>query len=143
MKKWLAVMAFAMGVKGVSAGEAIIPVWNLYAEGTSCFSISNVTNTPLNFKFELYQRDGTQYTGVLDFAKGISALAQDTQLNGHSSAQFCLKRYNTDKFGYGRVITSPVTAGTGKVFAVATGHFLNVSSTSHGETILINNSMPF
>lgn len=57
MKKFLLKSLLAVSVftsVGASAGEAVIPNWSLYASGNTCFSVSNISNTPMNVKVTLF-----------------------------------------------------------------------------------------
>ena len=141
MKKYLLLSMFISVT--ASAGDAVIPYWSLYAAGNTCFSVSNLSSSPMTFKVTLFEQNGQKYTGAIQSNVGISALDTDTNLAGHNSAQFCLTRFSTNKFGYGLISTTTVDGAPNKAFAVARGWTVNHSSINHSSTISINNGLPF
>lgn len=143
MKKFITAAVLSLLGFGVSAGEAILPYWALTASETSCLSISNISNTDINIKVTLYNLDGTEYAGAIDFGSNISSLGQDTLLASKKSADFCLRKVSGDRFGYGVIKTTEVAGATGKSFVVAHARQVYVAGGFHSAAVPINSGLPF
>ena len=141
MKKLIAAVVLYAFANPILAGEAVIPFWSKWPSETTCLSVSNISNSDVNFKVTLFDQSGSKYLGAIEFANNISALDQESTLPAKETAYFCLKTSSGGSYGFGQIVTSEVEGSVGKSFVLA--HSRQVLSTNHSSAVLINNGLPF
>lgn len=136
-------------------GKAMIPYYNVNS-GTFCtYSLSNITNSPIDITVTLFNSDGTVFTddGNASTGKliGYSLMNYNDQnidssitftLNPHSTGIFKIDINNTTNFGYG--IVEWKQAGNASHGLIASGLYTIKNGTSYEtSTIEINGGLPF
>ncbi|BCJ98131.1 hypothetical protein [Anaerocolumna chitinilytica] len=140
-----------------STGKAVIP-WYVQSSSTMCgFSVSNITDKPINVTITLYNSDGTilldDNSASTGFITGTSELLNYCDQNTDSTLTFTLNAHSTGTFqtyyntisksGYG--VIKWEQDGTAIQGLVAHGGYQNkVSNTVNSAfAIPINGGLPF
>lgn len=138
--KILLLSLFVLLTSKAYANSVFISNWQTGFNTFSCFRISNISDVQGEVNVTFYTSNGTVHPGPLHDPYLISALGTPFVVPPKHTARFCLTS-TTTKIGYGRIDTSAVNIGDGKINFIAHGNF--ITPNSNGYAIQINNGLPF